>query len=320
VNALITDTPVSPSESSERAAGPSPAPDARPCRVCAAALEAGQDWCLECGAAAPGRLGPRPSRRPAVGVLALTLFLAGGAIAASYAAVSADSARQAASPAEQIAQQPSNPAQTSDQVLSTRPIAPAGGLPTRATAPLGGVHSKVTTAPKATAKPKVTAKPKAKPKRSHVAVAPTGPLRGVAPAGASTYNPYGRPASNFGSAAAAIDGSTATAWTAVVDPDHQSGLAVGVDIAISPRTGLRALDLRTTTPGMTIEVYGASGGEPVSIVDPAWTHLATVHAVAAGQQIGLGSGLQQIRHLLVWITNVPSGVDKVALSELRPLH
>ncbi|MEA2274113.1 MAG: hypothetical protein QOI98_2821, partial [Solirubrobacteraceae bacterium] len=130
----------------------------------------------------------------------------------------------------------------------------------------------------------------------------------------------GRPASNFGSAGAAIDGSTATAWTAVVDPDHRSGLAVGVDIAINPRKGLRALDVRTTTPGMTIEVYGASGGEPVSIVDPAWTHLATVHALAAGQQIGLGSGIQQIRHLLVWITNAPSGVDKVALSELRPLH
>jgi hypothetical protein len=261
-----------------------------------------------------------------VGVLALTLFLAGGAIAASYAAVSADSARQAASPPEQIAQQPSNPAQPPGSVLSKRLITPAGGLPTRATAPLGVVHSKVTSAPKVTATTKAKAearakaKAKPKPKRSRVAVAPTGPLRAVASAGASTYNPYGRPASNFGSAAAAIDGSTATAWTAVVDPDHQSGLAVGVDIAINPRKGLRALDLRTTTPGMTIEVYGASGGEPVSIVDPAWTHLATVHAVAAGQQIGLGSGLQQIRHLLVWITNVPSGVDKVALSELRPLH
>ena len=291
--------------------------DTRGCRVCGSALASGQDWCLECGAAAPGRLGPRPSRRPAIGVLALTLFLAGGAIAASYAAVSADSARVAAAPVAQVAQQASNPAQPEPgKTLSRRIIQPAGGLPTRATAPQ--VFRPAVSQPKAVPKPTVVAKPKPQ-KRSRVAVAPTGPLKAIAPAGASTYNPYARPG-EFGNAGAAIDGSSGTAWTASVDPEHRSSLAVGVTLAINPRTGLRALDIRTPTSGMTIEVYGSSGGLPVSITDPGWTHLSTIHAVAAGQRVGLGDGRLPIRNLLVWITAAPTGVDKVALSELRPLR
>jgi hypothetical protein len=319
VNALITDPPARQARRASRSAAVAEA--ARGCRVCGSALASDQDWCLECGAAAPGRLGPRPSRRPAIGVLALTLFLAGGAIAASYAAVSADSARQAAAPVAQMAQQVANPNLDLPQpgrTLSRRYIpAPAVALPTRATAPQ--VFHPVVVKSKAVAKPKVVAK--AKPKRnSTVAIAPpTGPPKSISPAGASTYNPYGRSA-NFGNAGAAIDGSSGTAWTADVDPDHRSSLAVGVDLAINPAKGLRALDIRTPTSGFSVEVYGSTGGTPVSITDPAWTHLATIHAVAAGQRVGLGDGRLQIRHLLVWITAVPAGMDKVALSELRPLH
>jgi hypothetical protein len=178
----------------------------------------------------------------------------------------------------------------------------------------------IISAPKPVTKPKVIEK--AKPKREHSTVAiapPTGPLKSISPAGASTYNPYGRSA-NVGNAGAAVDGSSATAWTADVDPEHRSSLAVGVDLAINPAKGLRALDIRTPTSGFSVEIYGSTGGEPVSITDPAWTHLATIHAVAAGQRVGLGDGRLQIRHLLVWITAVPAGLDKVALSELRPLH
>jgi hypothetical protein len=321
VNALITD-PQARRTKRASATAQTAETATRGCRVCGSALASDQDWCLECGAAAPGRLGPRPSRRPAIGVLALTLGLAGGAIAASYAAVSADSARQAAAPVAQLAQQISNPNLNLPQpgrTLSRRYIpAPATGLPSRPTAPQ--VYRPVVVKPKNAAKPKVVAKAKPKKERSTVAIAPpTGPLKAISPAGASTYNPYGRTA-NVGNAGAAIDGSSGTAWTADVDPDHRSSLAVGVDIAINPAKGLRGLDIRTPTSGFSVEIYGSTGGTPVSITDPAWTHLATIHAVAAGQRVGLGDGRLQIRHLLVWITAVPTGIDKVALSELRPLH
>jgi hypothetical protein len=59
-------------------------------------MEHHQDWCLECGTAAPGRLGGvRPGWRAATTTLALTLVLVGGAGAASYAALSSDANREA---------------------------------------------------------------------------------------------------------------------------------------------------------------------------------------------------------------------------------
>jgi len=55
-----------------------------------------QDWCLECGTAAPGRLGgARPGWRAVTTTLALTLVLVGGAGAASYAALSSYANREA---------------------------------------------------------------------------------------------------------------------------------------------------------------------------------------------------------------------------------
>ena len=47
-----------------------------------------QDWCLECGAGAPGKLSARPGWRSAMTLIAATVVLATAAVAASYAALS----------------------------------------------------------------------------------------------------------------------------------------------------------------------------------------------------------------------------------------
>nr|MBA3745886.1 hypothetical protein [Solirubrobacterales bacterium] len=68
------------------------------CATCAAAMLAGQDWCLECGNAAPGRLGARPGWRAAFTVIAVTMLLVVSVVVASYAALTSDAERQAAAP------------------------------------------------------------------------------------------------------------------------------------------------------------------------------------------------------------------------------
>ena len=68
------------------------------CHACGAAMQAGQDWCLECGTAAPGRLGARPGWRAAFTVVSLTMLLVIGAVLASYAALTTDAERQASAP------------------------------------------------------------------------------------------------------------------------------------------------------------------------------------------------------------------------------
>ncbi len=73
---------------SPEAPPPSPPPEvavpddaSRLCVTCAALLAEGQDWCLECGTAQPGRIGSKPGWRPALTVVLLTAVLAAGAVA-----------------------------------------------------------------------------------------------------------------------------------------------------------------------------------------------------------------------------------------------
>ena len=65
------------------------------CEACGAAMQRGQDWCLECGTAAPGRLGARPGWRAAFTVVGLTTLLLLCAVVAGYAALTSDAERSA---------------------------------------------------------------------------------------------------------------------------------------------------------------------------------------------------------------------------------
>src|SRR3954464_7418979 len=80
--------------------GAVPASDApaRTCAGCGAPMAAEQDWCLSCGTAAPGRLGERPGWRAALTVLAITLLLVAGSVAAAYAALTSDATQEAGGP------------------------------------------------------------------------------------------------------------------------------------------------------------------------------------------------------------------------------
>ena len=68
------------------------------CEACGAGMVRGQDWCLECGTAARGRLGAKAGWRAAFTIVALTLLLVSGAGIAGYAALTSDSERTAAAP------------------------------------------------------------------------------------------------------------------------------------------------------------------------------------------------------------------------------
>jgi hypothetical protein len=319
-----------------------PADDApvRSCESCGAGLAAGQNWCLECGAAAPGRLGPQPGRRALATVSTFTVLLLAGAGVASYAAVSGGGGRHvvasAPPPANAIAQAP--PTVTTPPPATTPAPPPAATTPAK---PLPKVAPPATT-PAVTAKPVVPAKPvtttPSKPTTTTHAqhAAPrTGPTTtsrvALDPSSGSLYDPYGR-ASAKGDPTHALDGNPSTSWFVTVGTPDEMGVGYVVDIP-SP-VSVQSVLLFTHTEGFDVEVYGTgSTSLPPNVLDPHWIHLATRTNVDASQpgikapdgnvagdgkeRIALSSGAKRFRHLLLWFTQPPETGQTVRLSELQ---
>jgi hypothetical protein len=310
-------------------AAPEPAPE-RPCAECGAPLQPDQDWCLECGTAQPDRPGARPGWRTAAAVLATTGVLASGAVAAAYAGLSAD-ARKAAAPNAQAALPAQPPAQVTPPPAATPPAAttppptpPKSTTPPAAKTPAPTPPASTATPPAAkTTTPSTstttTKKPTTTPSDTTTTKSPSpGPLAAIKldPEAAQTYNPYARPATDFTDAKLTLDGDQATAWTASF---NGADALLGVVLDLGKSKGVRALQLVTTTPGMTVEVYGARGAQPpVSVQDPKWDHVATQLDVAKDGRIRLGDGSDKYRWVLVWPTEgPPDGSTQVAISELK---
>jgi hypothetical protein len=125
---------------------------------------------------------------------------------------------------------------------------------------------------------------------------------------ASTYNPYSYPASIFGDPSLTIDGDTTTGWTAQVNPASAPSMAVGVLISLHAKQKVASLELITSTPGMSVQVYGAVGQTvPASITDPAWTPL-TGYLVIKKRHVhmSLRDAKKAFTFITLWISKAPA--------------
>jgi hypothetical protein len=306
----------------------------------------GQDWCLDCGSAAPGRLGGRPGWRAALTIAALTVMLAGGAVAASYAALSSD--QQPTTTAPVVAQ---TPAPTTAAPVTTTTTVTATTTATAAPLPPSD--------PTATATPPPPPKtPEATPtpspshgtgKKTHTKTTDgdtnthgtgTGTTNGdgsrpapsevdLGPDAASVYDPYQRildssdPAFSFD-----LDKHTTFTLTTAAD---QPEMGIGLDFALDKAQTVKTIDITTTTPGFTVEVYGAAKHLPLNILDPAWKHLASktraadtaddADATDGGKTtIKLPAGTGKLRHVTLWFTAPPSAGPSIGLTEIALKH
>jgi hypothetical protein len=151
---------------------------------------------------------------------------------------------------------------------------------------------------------------------------------------AATYNPYNYAATNFGDPSLAIDGDASTGWTALIEPTAAPKLAEGLIIDLNTSRKLSALALTSTTPGMTVQVYGANGAAPpASITDPAW--VALTPSFTEGKRharIKLGGGSAAAaqaaklahRFIVLWISQAPASAvgtpqdpGRVSVNELE---
>jgi hypothetical protein len=331
---------------------PDAPPAARACPTCQAELADGQDWCLNCGQAQPGRLANLPGKRAAATVLALTTVLVGGAVAASYAALQDGSAApgssnptqlaqastaqpaapvpapaadpSAALPAQPTTSAPADPAPTLPDTSST-PATSAPASPTPATpAPAAGSGSSTTSGSSGSTKSKGSSTDGKADTRTSTTPTETAPvpikLDGSA---AALYDPYTRNTATGGDATKTLDADPGTSFPVTVAPGSGS-IGAGVTVDLGKQRGLREVDLTTKTPGFKVEVYATDSDElPPDVLDTRWAHLKDVSDVGAGagnkQIISLGSGTTKYRHLLLWFTAPPSDGLTVRVSELKLL-
>jgi hypothetical protein len=331
--------PPAPAPASGAASGVPPTPQQRSCANCGAPLLGpGQDWCLQCGAGAPGSLGAHtPSWRSAATVIGATALLAVGAAAAAYAALSREGPHKAHPVITTVARIPALTATTpvtpttpggvtvptpktfgttpATTPTTANPFFPSGTtkppkIPLTAATPKSSSGTKTTTP--ATPGGGETA-PTTTPTKSTAGSTPTTEAQPTAilldTNAAATYNPYGYPASDFGDPSLAIDGDASTAWTAQVNPAVAPKMAEGVVIDLKTAQKLSALELTTTTPGMTVQVYGANGHTlPASITDPAWHQLSPYRVERKKHvRIKFTHPKTAFRFITLWISKAPAG-------------
>ncbi|MEJ7798019.1 MAG: hypothetical protein WKF42_05935 [Solirubrobacteraceae bacterium] len=302
------------------------------CTACGGGMKPGQDWCLECGSAAPGRLGARPGWRAAFTVVGVTLLLVMGAVLAGYAALTSDAQRTASAPSRgsgepiAAAAAPATPApapapaavdpgatgpNTTPPVIS--PPAPAGKTIIPITPPAAVTNTQIkppaaAPPPAATFDEDPATPPSAGDKqKAESAAAPETEVVKFKKGAAATYDPGARAGAEFGPAENAIDKSAKTVWDVVVPADGKP-IGTGLMIDLGRPYALRALQIATPTKGFGVEVYAAQSAKetPEDILDKRWEHLTDVKSVIDGKLISLRNKSKEKHQLLLLYVTMPA--------------
>lgn len=297
-------------------------PRERACPSCGAPAAGAQRWCLECGHELPG---PRRSGlRPAIGIATTLAVLVGAASAGGYTLLRDE--KPLPPPPTTVAQAPptttapgalppasASPAPSAPYVPSTPPGSDAnGGTAYHPSTSSGATHDASVHTTTTTTSGGGSLQPTTQT-TTQTTTQPQLALTDIAlGAAAVVYAPYAPATTDLGDPSLTVDGSTATAWTAPAVGSASPQLGVYVDLA--GRQKVRSLVLQTPTPGMSVEIYGATSGPPASITDAGWHHLASRRDVAAKTKIALHDRV--CRYVLVWIVGVPPDGARPAISEL----
>jgi hypothetical protein len=85
-------------------------------------------------------------------------------------------------------------------------------------------------------------------------------------------------------------------------------MAEGLVVDLKTARRLSAAGLITSTPGMSVQVYGANGHTlPTSITDPAWVQLSSyVVAKKRSTRIKLRDQAKAFRFVTLWISKAPA--------------
>jgi len=291
-----------------------------------------QDWCLECGTAAPGRLGARPGWRAAFTVVGLTALLLTGAVAASYAALTGDAQREASRPSAGAGEPII--AQTPGVGQGSKPVAPGATGPGTTAPPPAAV--KPPPAIPSSPSPGATNTPLRSGGGSSSSPGPSSgggdnsgsSPRSPSPSGpqtiklsadaATTYDPDKRAGAEFGPAKNAVDASKRSVWDVTVPVDNEP-LGAGLVIDLGARYSLRTLTIDTPIPGFDVELYGSKSTKiPRDLLNSRWEHLTDRSGYDDGSSITLkGRAKGTVRYINLWFTAAKNAEDpRIAIANV----
>lgn len=303
-------------------------------------MQEGQDWCLQCGTGVPDSLSGGPGWRTGVTILAATALLVVGASVAAYAALNKTKPKPKVAVVALKVSTTTVPPTATPGLTTPGTATPAPGTPTTVKAappkiPLqtptpkstSGANAEANNAlfppeTKTTKTPTTTTKTTSEStkstsegsgseggsetKTSSGAEAPSPILLDTN--AASTYNPYSYPASLFGDPSLAIDGEEKTAWTAQVQAASAPKMAEGLVLDLKSPQKLGSVVVKTTTTGITVEVYGSNGHTlPASISDPAWKRLVGLKVLKKKDTtLALKANGKGYRFIVLWLAKAPA--------------
>ena len=133
--------------------------------------------------------------------------------------------------------------------------------------------------------------------------------------GSDDFDPEGDSSEHPEEVTLATDGNVATRWETETYTDDFAAQKTGVGLILNPRAPVaaRALDIVTPLPGWTAEVY-ASSDRPDDL--ESWTRISGATPVEEEQRIELDTAGQEFSYYLLWVTELPEGEQKAAVSEL----
>lgn len=283
-------------------------------------MQEGQDWCLQCGAGAPGSLSGGPGWRTGAAILGITGLLVVGASVAAYAALTKAKPKPKV---VAIVKPTTTPIYTIPSTGATGTTGVPGipttvsptppKIPTQTPTPKSSEPStpvfppETKTAPttKSTTESTGGSEESAKEKTESGKEPPSPILLDTN--AASVYNPYAYPASLFGDPSLAIDGEPSTPWTAQVQPEKAPRMAEGLLLDLKSPQKLGSAAVKTSTSGATVEIYGANGATlPASITDAAWKRLVGLKTLKKKDTtFKLKAKGKSFRYVVLWLAKAP---------------
>jgi serine/threonine-protein kinase len=140
------------------------------------------------------------------------------------------------------------------------------------------------------------------------------------------YNPFGTGPENRDLVQNVVDGDPNTTWSTETYYEgtlrKAGGVGAGIYLDAAPGVAAKAIEIRTPTPGFSVQIYAAQGinlslpfGDSTALTARGWQGPlgagTNVHNV---ERVSINTAGRRFRYYLFWLTTLPPGMQRATIS------